>query len=207
MLVDQERTNVLRAHTHLKGFTLLELIVTLTVASILTALAIPNFSLWIANSRVRTSAEAMQNGLRLALSEAVRQNRRVAFKLTNNAPSTTATPAANGANWVIQTVPLITNLVGTTATLESVVFIQGGQFGNTAQNVSINSNGISQITFTPFGNVLPIAGIAFPLTVTFSPMNLTLANGSRPISVTINQGGAIRLCDTTKQITTSPDGC
>jgi type IV fimbrial biogenesis protein FimT len=45
---------------------------------ILLALAMPGFSNWLRNARVRTTAESVQNGLQLARAEAVRRNTPVA---------------------------------------------------------------------------------------------------------------------------------
>ena len=55
------------------GVTLIELVVGLAVFAILLGIAIPNFSTFIQNSKIRTSAEAIQNGLSLARVEAVRR--------------------------------------------------------------------------------------------------------------------------------------
>ena len=63
------------------GFSLVELMVTVAVLSLLMTLAVPSFAEWIQNSRIRTAAESIQNGLQVARAEAVRRNARVEFAL------------------------------------------------------------------------------------------------------------------------------
>ncbi|EWS54273.1 MULTISPECIES: prepilin-type N-terminal cleavage/methylation domain-containing protein, partial [unclassified Methylibium] len=68
-----------RCRGSLCGFTLVELMVTITLLAILLALAVPSFTLWINNTRVRSTAQVLQDGLRQAQAEAVRRNRTVSF--------------------------------------------------------------------------------------------------------------------------------
>jgi len=84
---------MLIAVQHERGFSLIELMVTISVMALLLAAAVPSFGPWVANSRVRSTAESLQNGIRLAQTEAVRRNRQVAFTFTNETPSLTAAPA------------------------------------------------------------------------------------------------------------------
>jgi type IV fimbrial biogenesis protein FimT len=56
------------------GFSLIELAIVLALIAILASLAMPAFSTFIANSRIRTAAEGMLNGLQIARAEAVRRN-------------------------------------------------------------------------------------------------------------------------------------
>ena len=63
------------------GFSIIELMVTVVIASILAAIALPSFSEFIKRGQVQTAAESVQNGLQLARGEAVRRNERVTFTL------------------------------------------------------------------------------------------------------------------------------
>ena len=56
-----------------RGFTVLELVVTVTLLGLLLALALPSFAAWSRNARARTTADALQTGMRLAQAEAVPQ--------------------------------------------------------------------------------------------------------------------------------------
>lgn len=88
-----------------RGYTLIEVVVTLAILGILLALAVPAFAQWIGNVRIRSQAESIQNGLRQARQEAIKQNRAVAFALTAAAaPTCTSTASTSGANWIVCTV-------------------------------------------------------------------------------------------------------
>ena len=51
---------------HHRGFTLIELLVTIALIAILLLLAVPALGTWSADARVRSTAESLQNALRLA---------------------------------------------------------------------------------------------------------------------------------------------
>ncbi|MBK8385245.1 MAG: GspH/FimT family pseudopilin [Candidatus Accumulibacter sp.] len=72
-----------------RGFSLVELIVGMAILGVLLAIAMPAFSNWLRNARVRTAAESVQNGLQLARAEAVRRNTPSAFDLVTR-PMTVA---------------------------------------------------------------------------------------------------------------------
>ena len=54
------------------GFSLIEKMIVIMIIAILTVLALPNFSEWVANSRTRSVAESLQNGIRYAQAQAAR---------------------------------------------------------------------------------------------------------------------------------------
>jgi type IV fimbrial biogenesis protein FimT len=94
---------MLTTQRRLRGATLLELIVTVSIVGILMAIGVPQLGDWVRRNSVGSAAEIIQNGLRQAEAEAIRRNQRVEFLLTNDTPSQdsikTVTAAANGANW------------------------------------------------------------------------------------------------------------
>jgi type IV fimbrial biogenesis protein FimT len=62
------------------GFTLIELMVTVTVAAVLLAIAVPSFSRLIASNRLATQTNEFVGGLNLARTEAVRQGQGVSIR-------------------------------------------------------------------------------------------------------------------------------
>ena len=79
------------------GVTLIELVVGITIVSILLMLAIPSYKTWIQHQQVRTGAESILNGLRLARNAAVSNNSTARFVLcdANNKTTTWEVLAAS----------------------------------------------------------------------------------------------------------------
>ena len=179
------------------GFTLIELLVTIAILSILLALAAPSYSQWIANTRVRTTAEAIQNGLMLAKAEAVRRNTKVQLALTAGEPiaanvaSITASTA--GTAWMAR-------VFQPSGTYTSADFIQGRNSTEGSGSTTMVSASQSTFVFTGVGRLSPIPA---------STVNINVAGtgASRPLRITISSGGAIRMCDPGLSITTTTMGC
>ena len=188
-----------------RGFTLIELMVTISLLGVLLGLAAPSFSLWTRNAKVRTVSDALQNGTRLAQTEAVRRNRQVVFFLSNDAAcSATTAPAANGSNWAIRTVPLTAG--------DPVQTVQCGNLADIAGGVAIT--GPTAICFNSMGrqaaNASPGAGSA---TCTLaasgvSSYDIAALGSDRPLRVIVTLGGQVRQCDPARTLSaTAPDGC
>ena len=85
---------------HAYGFSLLELMVVLTLVGILALLATPSMAEWMKNQRIRGTAEALLNGLQTAREEAIRRNRPASFWLVSNLTSGCALSNTSGS-WVV----------------------------------------------------------------------------------------------------------
>jgi type IV fimbrial biogenesis protein FimT len=185
----------------LGGFTLVELMVAITLLSILVVLGAPSLTAWIRNTQVRTVAEALQTGMRLAQSEAVRRNRQVVFSLTNAQPGPASAPAADGVNWAVHTVPLIAGETGE--------FVQGGALGDVAAGVLIN--GPAVLCFNSAGrqinNPAPLGAGAECTASALVTYDLGVSGADRPLRVTVSLGGQLRMCDPSRNLATYPDGC
>jgi len=189
-----------------KGFTLVELSITLVVMAVLLALTMPSVFTWIANTRVRTVSDALQNGLRQAQAEAVRRGRTAVFSLTNDtAPKTSLTAVANGSNWSINFVASSTLDPSGIAT-----FVEAGVLTVAGTGVSIS--GPAAICFSPLGRLVAnsstgVTGATCSLTST-PTYNITLSSADRPLRVIVSLGGQVHMCDPAKTLSSSaPDGC
>ena len=190
---------------HSRGFTLIELMVTLVLMSLLLGLAAPNFRVWVRNAQVRTVSDALQNGMRLAQSEALQRSRQVVFFLTNESDCTTAIAAAmNGVNWGIRTVPMTAG--------ESSAVVQCGVLSDVASGVAIT--GPAAVCFNSMGRqtensstgvtsgncTLAVSGV--------STYNVAATGADRPLRVLLTLGGQSRLCDPARMLSDgAPDGC
>lgn len=189
------------------GFTLIEMMVTITLAAILLALAMPSLITWTRNVKVRTVADSLQNGLREAQTEALRRSRQVAFSLTNSAnPASSLTAVANGSNWSINIVK--------SAIDASNVYIESGVLADVGSGVQIT--GPVAACFNSVGRLVAnsdtgISGATCTLPTSTPPVqtyNVTTSGADRPLRVLVALGGQVRMCDPAKSLSASnPDGC
>jgi type IV fimbrial biogenesis protein FimT len=77
-----------------RGFSLIELIVTLSIAGILLAVAVPNFIVFVQNNRLAGQANDLVTMLNYSRSEAVRRNQTITV-----CSSTTGTSCAGSTTW------------------------------------------------------------------------------------------------------------
>lgn len=78
-----------------RGFTLIEMLVTVAVLAIVLSIAAPSFSTMIKNGRLATESNDLMSDLALARTEAARRGGRVSLCISNNG----TTCATSGADW------------------------------------------------------------------------------------------------------------
>jgi type IV fimbrial biogenesis protein FimT len=214
----EDRRMLMQRSRHAAGFTMIEAMVTLAIFAILVAIGVPTMSVWIRNNKVRSATDALQNGLRLAQSESLRQSRQVVFALTNSTtPGTTPLPAvANGSSWVIYTIPSMTG--------EQARLIQSGDFSNATANVQVT--GPAAVCFNSVGRLTNNAGAAVtniigganscvqptvPVAAGLPPAHvfgISIPGSDRPLQVNLGLGGQVHMCDPAVTISDShPEGC
>jgi type IV fimbrial biogenesis protein FimT len=203
-----------------RGFTLIELVVTLLVMGLLANMLINSMGTWINSARIRAAADEIQTGLRQAQAEAVKQNRPVAFVLTTSKAYGTTMPAsaASGSYWYTATVPWYSYTAAGVTNVQSL--LAAGEISADMSQVTIT--GAASICFNPYGRLtsnytIPpgaVTSSGATTTVTCGTASTTYAitatNGdtSHNLDVTVNSGGQIRMCNPAKTLSNSnPDGC
>lgn len=134
-----------------KGFTLVELIITLAIAAILITMAVPSFRETISNNRMATQANEFITALNLTRSEAVKRGQRIT--LCKSADGATCATAGNWEQgWVVFTDP--NNNAGYDNGSETLLRVQQAIEGNltlagnssVADYISYVASGRSQLT-------------------------------------------------------------
>ena len=96
------RTQVKQGAT--RGFTAIELMVTLAILGVLMALAGPSFAQWMESWRVRQATEQLRDTLQFARSEAIKRSGQVVIqKIPNNTNGCTSAPNSSdwGCGWTV----------------------------------------------------------------------------------------------------------
>jgi type IV fimbrial biogenesis protein FimT len=150
------------------GFTLIELMVVLSIIAIMAALAGPTISQQLANFRVRSAADSIVTGLNTARAEAARRNSAVSLTLNTS-----------GEGWAVDQVSPATTIRSRGNGESSTLTITST---TSSRSVTFRPTGIVDTTVTPRLEQITVES-AVPNT------------NKRQINVL--GGGLIRMCDPT----------
>ncbi|MDD5057251.1 MAG: GspH/FimT family pseudopilin [Sideroxydans sp.] len=134
------------------GFSLAELMLSVVILGILSAVAFPSLKSMLRDSQVRNAAEAITNGLQRARGEAVARNTNVSFIL------------GTGSAWVIR---------------DANEMIESRLSGEGSKDVTVTVTGSSTIIFNNVGGVVGGGGTQFDLETEGSarPLRVTIGIG------------------------------
>jgi len=170
-----------------RGFTLIEIMVSLTVLGILLMVALPSFSEWLQNQQLRAASEATLNGLQVARAAAIRRNVLVQFV------------SGPGTGWTVTE-------VGTGVVVQS----RAHEEGSPNAVLTVTPAGATTVTFTPLGSVVANADLSLTVTqfVVGNPAGGSCQPGGpmRCLRVAISGGGSLRMCDPIVGVT-DPRAC
>lgn len=190
MLGYPNRWGVLMRSYRQRGFSIIEMAITLAVVAIVLTAGVPSFATWLRNLQIRSAAEAVLNGIQVAKMEAVRRNTTVGITFESSSGWTV------GCNVVTSTCPGV---------------IQQRPSENGTQNtglVATNLNSGAPLVFDGSGRVssgLTAATSPLLLDVSYSSGTCALAGGAlRCLRIVVSRLGQIRMCDPALS-TTSPN--
>ena len=86
-------------HKQHKGFTLVELMLTIAVLGIIASIATPSISLQLANMRVKSTAATLENALKEAKAESAIRRQDVAVSYNNNNTAEGRISVSSGQNY------------------------------------------------------------------------------------------------------------
>jgi len=155
-----------------RGFTIIELMIGLVVISILAFVGLPEFSIMMANTKVRTAAEAITNGLQTARGEAVQRNGTVQFIL-----------GAQSSYTVV--------VVSTGEVLRS----RPASEGSSSAAVAVTPPTTSTVTFNSFGRVVANPDGTASLTQVDVTSNTNVNVASKTRSMRVIVANTVRMCD------------
>ena len=184
-------------HRFAKGHTLIEMMIAIVILSILLVLAARSYGVWIANSRIRTAAETLAEGLSAARNEAIKRNRQVGFRLMTDL-SSGCSASDSGTSWVASVDdPTSKCDVAISDALAPFIVAKKSAAEGTAKVTidALDSSGSSAntIIFNGVGRVLltdqtPIARIDIASSALSDEQ-------TRKLRIVLTTGGMIRMCD------------
>jgi type IV fimbrial biogenesis protein FimT len=189
-----------------RGFSLIELMVTLTVLAFALMMGLPSLSAWLQNSKLRSAAESIMSGLQLARSEAVSRNALVRFQLTSSLDNSCVL-SPTSANWVVNTGS--TDAAGNCGVAPSdtvaPLIVQKRDATKDLAGMVVNS-GASSISFNGLGRPTPAAALSIDLS---NPSLGDCAASGGPVvclRVVVSAAGQVRMCNPNFS-STDPQGC
>lgn len=195
---------MLRSVRH-RGMTLVELLVSLSIAALLMMAAAPSVGTWIRNSQIRTIAEAVQNGLQLAKAEAVRRNQPMRFQLVSSLTGGCAL-SNTGPDWVISRNDPSGQCDQAPSEDVAPFVLQRRAAAEGSTNILVQATQ-SSFVFNALGRATNVVGGA---TVTLRPNNGTCAAAGgdyRCLQISITPSGAVRMCDPAVTSADDPRRC
>jgi len=185
-----------------RGFIIIEIMVTLTVAGVLISLGAPSFAEWLQSQRIRAAAEALTNGFQVARGEAIRRNLPVTLGLE---PPTSAWTACEAT-----VSPCDSNTPAPPAANSFIQNKSGQEGGGTTIVATAPVAGVAttMVTFSPLGSVIdnPDGSPRLAQVDVSYPSAVCNADGGtmRCLRIVISGGGSVRMCDPTPTVV-APD--
>jgi type IV fimbrial biogenesis protein FimT len=201
LLGPEEGRIVLKA-ARSRGFTMVELLVGITLLAVLLALGAPAMGTYLQNSKLASATASYYAGMQTARAEAIRRNVLTQFVLTDTAITTldlanTAAPVTGGRNWIVRAasapgsfLPVIEAKAGVEGEASS-----GAPAIQVAGAASAPAVFDGTIPFNGFGGTAD--GSTYSIDITNPAIGTCVAAGGnvRCRRITVSPGGQIAACD------------
>jgi type IV fimbrial biogenesis protein FimT len=190
------------------GFTLIELMIAISIFAILLVVGMPSLSAWVAGAKVNSMADFYLDGLRLARNGALQKSGASRFVLTANANGqndwqvdwcfpTSTTPCDAGGSWSSTTAaatgdPNVANpslsVFHSAESLPPVSNVSASLTPGDALAIYYNAQGWVNTSVQPF-----LRQLRFDAAASFNPNPAT--PNVRPAAIAINLSGIAERCD------------
>jgi type IV fimbrial biogenesis protein FimT len=188
-----------------RGFSIVELVVTVALLALILGLAIPSIGTWMDNTRIRNTTEALQNGLLTARMEAIRRNQNISFYLVTlndaGALDNTCALSTDSGSWVISVSSPAGQCASVRSTTEAPMLVESRTVKDGGDGVKVTADN-STVTFNGFGRIVSAAGGSITQIDVTGPNDDTQY---RNLRVNLTAAGAVRMCDPSVPTTATAD--
>jgi len=200
MLGDEKRRIMLTRRHSRRGFTMIEVMVSVAILSVLVMLAAPSLASYSENAKVRSVAESFLASAQVARLEAIRTNQKVELLLTTDAPTAankgTSNTSATAGNWMVRAVSDDATPVYTFVEGKSVR--EGSNRTDASSSVSVNASTVdgplATITFQSAGSTS--LGKSWMVRFGSTTDACTASGGSvKCLQVNVTVSGQMKVCD------------
>lgn len=191
-----------------RGFSMVEVAVTLTILALLLAAAIPSVTEWVRNTRVRNTAEAIHMGLQRARTEALRRNVAVSFWLISGADKRivddSCVLSSESGSWVISLSEPTEKCATTPSLTIAPAIVETHALGNSGNGVNViaRSSSNAAAVCVRFNGLGQLVDAATPTNdACRSPQHISTVDvthtgsGARRLRVVVSGSGGVRMCD------------
>ena len=143
-----------------KGFTLVELLVTIAIAGILATVAVPSFTAVIKNNRLIAKTNDLVSDINLARSEAIKRGTRVILCHSANPSVSNPTCSGSANTWTTGWLMFASGDTNGTFDTATDTLIQIGQPARSSLTIKTNNVAADNLEYNPDGTTNEGGGIA-----------------------------------------------
>lgn len=188
----------------LRGFTLIEVMIVVTLIALMVVLAGPSINVWLQNLKIRNVGESLVNGMQLARMEAMKRNERVTFWMVDNTTASCADSASSPSWMVVLGAVSPGNLTGkctndfVSAATSTARTIQKNSASSALQGLTIAATGTagtasSCVTYDGLGQLPTQGSIGCAAPISQITIRSSVADTVQ-LDIRLTTGGQVRLC-------------